>query len=475
MREGSIRKIRLPERSEGELKVVDVSKRKHAKERTRLNLKALVLFLALAAVLSTLAVPAAGKDPEAGITVRQGTAEILGGGSFVSYESGASSVRIIYGNQVENSVYIMHSFPRHLAVLETRRPDGSFSGRHSLEADTVVFHELRFLMEYEGSPKASIVIPKSLSGVTDKGAIKALSFSHSWDLVESRETDDGEFVVSLSLTDQEYDYAWDGDEGQVAGVFLTITTRVTEAPVMLDDLPSYRATLKEKSDRIDYDSIEPVPGKRYEGKSVTWSTKYGIRVEGWEFHEDDSALLLASRTFFGDFPRKGTTDWAGTDLASRIGAGARAEGVDMDDFEAEEVPSPVRFVDNWRERAVLSWAGQEVLVDGKVREQPRLHLLKAEKESVRMGEEEFSGVGLDGVFAYPQGEVIRHDPTLVSTFLDFNPIVLIDLLPGGAVLAQVAVTALGTAAAFTVAYSRGQKGAKKRGKPEGDERDEGEP
>ncbi len=454
----TIRKIKASGKTVKEVRVIDLSSKKPKKGQSPLRLKGLILLFATMLLFSFGAAPVQGESAATGVTVDQGTTTLLGGGSAVAFEAERSSVHIVYGEEVENAVYIVQSFPRRLAVLEAYSPDGTFAGRFAYDADTVVVHEFRLLMEYVGTPEQNLVDFTTIEGIQDEHAVKALDLSQSWGMLGHQDLGNGEYRVTLVLYSMKYDQVWEGGQGRVGEIILRITVRAEASDAATVEVPRYRVELEQGAKGLEVASAESLQSGQFRGRLVTWQTKYEVEVRGWDFHGGESVLLVGSRTFFGEAPHADNEDWAGGHLGALLGAEVRVQGIDTDAFQVRTVPTSVHFGDAWDGRRTdFSWGGHDLLVDGEVEDRPRLTLLGAEERELTVENTDFVGVALDGVFAYPQGETIRHDPSIVSRFIEFELTELVDLLPGGTILAQVAVAAVGAVAAYALAFKRSRR------------------
>ena len=397
---------------------------------------AVLIAATIMAVPLFAGIASAGDGSSGTITpvVEQGTTDKLGGGDWVAVRAGDANFGVVYGTaQNLNKVYILADYKRYIAGVDFYDAQGNFVKTRGVPVWTVFAQSFDRMIEFSDETDNHRFDMRMWDhgNESEDTPIKGLTLVQAWTLSGlTQETSNGVLFVNftLSISDRQYTWAWNEmlhrpvlapqGLGSVEKLAFTFHIRVgiegasARVPWFIVKIAG------EDERRVLNRSFEG--WREVEGQKVNMSMKYDHLIEGWDFADNKSSLLMETHMAFGNVVSK--------ELAERyrLREGNRACERDCvrnetklgdDGREMSEDPKEVStsghwgsidFADDWERIGRFTWVS-DVVVDGE-QEDMHFQVHGGGPWSFTYNRGTFLGMHVLGAFVYPEGDTIFHDP-----------------------------------------------------------------
>jgi len=336
------------------------------------------------------------------LSVKQGTTDALGGGDYVAIGTNNTRVSVIYGNgEHNNSVKIVVDTIRYAGGLKIYNKDGTIKDKKILRYHAFVGQTFNYIAEV-----------KSINN--NRSVIKYVSLKGSWNMdglkitnISSNETriDFTVYMNNVPYT-KVFDNASLGD-GVVNKIALHFHITVQMENKTIRGFPWY--------------TYRPGKGlsldgrKNYTGEVVSFQIKYDKEIDGWDYNDNSSKIIVANNIFWGV---------SGNDkvihmIAKRFG-GSRAN-VGNKSYGNNTLPhrrmlfrhnGRIVFteVGEWQRIGKFRWESN-VTVDNQTR-QAYYQIVGGERMVKWYEHRVFALTVLNGALIYPVGSSIFQDPSI---------------------------------------------------------------
>lgn len=369
--------------------------------------------------------------------------ELLGRGDWIVVKVGSALFGVVYGNGTSPlSPTVFVYYERLLAQAEVHNTSGGLLREGDLVLRTVMAQSFEALWEFRDGNGDGLFHPPRLTDFltgTEDFPRKFLNLSLDWDLEDLAVVTEGDAPsVNFNVTARNLPYtrtrpAEEVGDGLVSEVTFAFHLRVDRTLETLD-VNVYRVVVDETGHPVtpfEFNRTEEV-----RGVAVNSSFKYDHYLLGWDFADEDSRLALSTALVVGAFTPEKVRRWV--DVPFHIEGDTDGEHFD----EGRTLNRPLLltddqflFRDEWSRVGHLEWTS-DVAVDGAPAQMTfQLH------DAGKILHHLFRGFWMVGMFIYPPGDAILHDPGMGAGV--FIPVALGDVPFGlGPYLAQLAVVSL---------------------------------
>jgi hypothetical protein len=429
------------------------------------GIAALLAFLVVASALAAGTAAAREDRPrDLAPVVETGATDHFGGGEWVSVKAGDTRFAVTYGtDETPNTVTIFAVYKRFLGGAEIYDEQDNFLRQRGIPVWTMFAQSFDRFTEFE------LV---EVDGHRRLMPVKTLDLRNvSWSLAGLQQdvTDEAAFVnFTLTATDLPYTAVFDGEMGTMRaataedGVLdeFTLTFRLEVRIVVLEDVPVpwYRVTVANGNEDVPTAS-EFLEYRNHTGPAVVMGAKYDHYILGWDFASDRSELGLVTHMRVGTFIPRPVAQWIHLQFQ---GEEARSDGFHADNRTSEpEEPllltkDRIEFVDNWYRVGRATWVS-DVVVDGEDRRMA-FRVVGVRPVEMNHGLELFRGFGIVGVFVYPQGNEIYHDPGFEAAAFLPAMVDVVNLAPLGVLVLQALVVGIAVGPALWLRSRRKRQG-----------------
>ncbi len=381
----------------------------------KIGLMGLIAVLLLAALVPMVSAQSENANIWNKISVESGTTDALGG-DYISIKTNSTKVSVIYGSgEHSNTVKIVVDTIRYAGGLKIYNRDGTLKDKKVLRYHAFVGQSFDYIAEVRNiENNRSVVKYVSLKGDWEFGGFKITNISSN----ETR-IDFTVYRVNVPYTEI-IDNSSVGD-GLVNKIALHFHITVYMKNETIKGFPWY--------------SYRPGKGisldgrKNYTGEVISYQIKYDKEIDGWDYNNNNSKLVVANNIFWGISGRDKVIHM----IINRFG-GSRAN-VANHSYGNKTIPHH-RMLFRHRGRIVFTEVGEwqrigkfrwesNVTVDGQTK-QAYYQIVGGEKVVKWYQHRVFALTVLKGALIYPVGQSIYQDPSIEVNefFINFGTLVI---------------------------------------------------
>ncbi len=439
-------------------------------ERVKRSKVLVILAIALSFGFLAFSSMATAQDDDPRIEVYQGKSDRLTLADQITIRVGDALFGVEYGSVANPGPITMFAvYKRHIGGADVYDEDGDHLRTMPIKISSVYSQTLTRLVEFEDVDDDDLFDLRNteLNPLVGDIPTAALNLVQSWQLTDyklEKDSDSASLDFKLSINDVPYTWIlqmpgviWNGSQStdRVEEVAITFHIDVSLEDALIQEVPWFKITVGGFPDRRITDH-ELTGYRDFEGKSLQMDFKYDHYISGWDFNNDSNLLAMDTRLRVGTFLDAPTAKLVYQESKLR----AVEENGDVGNYEVgendEEPETPVliennriQFYDDQHPLGMLTWV-HEVEVDG-VEKDMVFEVYNMAPDHWFDGRVHFKGFSVFGAFIYPQGQTICHDPQFSDSVYIFSIPEVVNVLPQGVMMAQLALGAVGIA--FAVALS----------------------
>ena len=437
-----------------------------------------VSFVLMVSAFAAGSARADNSSDSAAITpvVLQGETDRFGGGDWVLVKAGNTNFGVVYGTQAhENKIYIVADYKRYIAGVDFYDAQGNFLRTKGIPVWTTFAQTLERMVEFkdvDGNYRFDLRRWDQGEEVTSDVPIKELNLVQAWALSDlTNETvDDVLFVnFTLSISNVHYTWVWSPvlkrpilatpAEGTVSLVEFTFHIRVAVEQGTAN-IPWFDVVITGGDERRVANRTF-AGWREFTGPKVNMTVKYDHEIQGWDFVNNESRLLLETRLLLGQVvPREMLERYRlHRGIEAREGEGGNLVADDRSTLSPEPRSLPpvgrqgaITFGDDWYRIGRLTWAS-DVMVDGE-QEEMYFQIHGGGPVTFEYNRAAFVGAGVVGAFVYPAGDSIFHDPGLEAVSYEFGITTVTNISPVGILALQLVVVSAAIVGAVLIRMRR---------------------
>ncbi len=252
----------------------------------KIGLMGIIALLLVAALVPMVSAKGEATNMWDKISVKQGTTNALGGGSYISIGTNNTRVNVIYGNnEHKNVVRIVVDTIRYAGGLKIYNKDGTLKDKKILRYHAFVGQAFNYIAEVRNINN-------------NRSVVKFVALNNSWNMdglkitnISSNET---RIDFTLYMNNVPYTEVFDNaslGDGVVNKIALHFHITVQMENKTIRGFPWY--------------SYRPGKGlsldgrKNYTGEMVSFQIKYDKEIDGWDYNDNTSKIIVANNIFWG--------------------------------------------------------------------------------------------------------------------------------------------------------------------------------
>ncbi|MHA2332475.1 MAG: hypothetical protein ACXAEU_10655 [Candidatus Hodarchaeales archaeon] len=377
-----------------------------------------------------------------------GSTSQMGGGTIIGIISGTNLYGIVHGNEShQNSPHLFHSSERPVAIAEIKPLNKPYiSKKIPITLKTILSTSINDLLEFEDNNGDSLFnIRRSSTNQTPTmldGPKKLLDLSQAnwYSSVSDITVEDTVALFNITVTAQNVPYNRTWPRSQVSNGILEeieflINFNFTLSDASPPDLPVFEFT----GDRV---TLKRTDRGYINVKNLICSTKYSIKISGWNFRNSENLLFLTTIFTFSEAVEVKGLAFMPDLLESKLGLrtelqyeasgnrfNASYDSPSVNEQLVKKIQGRILDIRNARgQLGSFGWS-DDYTVDGNSRKTTMQldGFYKREDHGITKSTiSSFKTLLVYGGFIYAAGDLINHDPELRSSsffFLDELPIV----------------------------------------------------
>jgi len=445
-------------------------------ERIKRTKVLVVLAIALSFGFLAFSSVASAQDDSLQIEVYQGKSDRLILADQIAIRVGNTVFGVEYGSAANPGPITMFAvYERYVGGADVYDEDGDHLRTMPIKISSVYSQTLTRLVEFEDVDDDDLFDLRNteLNPLVGDIPVAVLNLVQSWQLTDYNfETDSDSASLDFKLSIEDVPYTWilempgiicNGSQStdRVEEVAITLHIDVSLTDALIQEVPWFKITVGGFPDRriIKHELTEY---RDFEGNSLQMDFKYDHYISGWDFNDDSNLLAMDTRLHVGTFSDAPSAKLIYQESKLR----AVEENGDIGNYEVgekdEEPEMPVliennriQFYDDQYRLGMLTWV-HEVEVDG-VEEDMVFEVYHMAPDQWFDGRVQFKGFSVFGAFIYPQGQTIYHDPQFSDSVYIFSIPEVVNVLPQGVMMAQLALGVVGIAFAITLSIRKKRK------------------